>query len=112
MDLNEFRKNRKPLIVRIKDVQENYSNERPGFNKLICELETGEETFICLSKQETDDLPYKDGYANMTQIAKISIWTKNGKSGRYLERLQPLPALKKTSTTGWVNPWAAEAKKP
>ena len=114
MDLNEFRKNKAPLIVKVTDVIENYSPERPGFHKVECELDNGDKTFICLSQKEIDDLPYKEGYANMTSVARISTWSKNGRSGKYLERLVPLPSLKKSASAGWVNPWAVDtkAKKP
>lgn len=105
MDISMFRKS---VIVRVLDVLENYSDKRPGYNRVDCELESGDKTFIVLSKEETDAVPAKDGYADLSSVARIRTWLKGGKSGQYLERINPLPATNaaSTSTKAWSNPWA------
>ena len=95
----------KTVIVKVTDAKKDYSKERPGYWKVDCELEDGSTTFIVLSAEEVDALPpIKEGYADLTTVARISKWSKGNKSGSYLERLEPLPPLKKASS-GWKNPF-------
>lgn len=111
MDLSMFLKNQ-TVIVKVTDAKKGYSKERPDYWRVDAELEDGSKTFIVLSQKEVDDLPpMKEGYADLTTVARISKWSKGNKSGSYLERLTPLPPLKK-STSEWKNPFIEVVKKP
>lgn len=64
--------------------------KRPGFFVVSGWLESGDETFIVLSDAETKAIPTKDGYADLSSVARIRT-NKIGK--KYIERLNPLEKL-------------------
>lgn len=66
--------------------------KRKGYRTVSGWLENGDETFIVISDAEAETIPEKDGYADMSSVARIK---KNRIGKCYLERIVPLDALNK-----------------